>query len=1164
MIQLAENKIPNTVDYDIKALLRPDTSVFVSANAGAGKTRQLTNRVLSLLLHGILPSRILCLTYTKAAATEMSNRVLEKLGEWVMADHDTLTRSLSELMPEPIPNHITERARGLFATVLESPEGIRFQTLHSFSQSLLRRFPLEANVSPHFSIMDDSTQKELLKEASLRLFSAAQTEDLKLKHSLEQVAQGTSEHGIQQLLDHIIKHKAHFESLFKSPGGIEVAITRIYQQLKLKQEDTLESLIERHFAYDEERRVRLRHITDLLMQGKATDIGTGKGLAIWLEQTDTAGRAKQIDAYLNSFLTQKGELRKRLSTNGVLTETDSAILQEEQQRAGVFTESYTSLNIASNTVHMLTIAHALMGFYDGLKDAQVQMDYDDLILTTRNLLRNPGISPWILFKLDGGVDHVLIDEAQDTSPIQWEIVRALTSDFFDGQGRSENDRSLFVVGDEKQSIFSFQGADPIGLGRMQQYFEKKIRDAGMKAQRSSLLKSYRSTQEVLSAVDAIFAHENTLRGLTFDGSSLEHILHRDPLKNPGLVELWPIIKKDSGDDRSPDEETDDNNTSDNDSDNTPNASKLAWRIADQIKYWLDNGLWLESQKRCAHAGDMMILVRSRTELVDKLVSALKRRNVPVAGLDRMKLGKNLAIEDLIALGNCLLLPEDDLTLAALLKSPIFNFSEDDLYQLAWGRKNASLWQRLREKKEVPVYQEAHALLTDLQSKADFISPYELYSYLLDSLGARRRIIGRMGNEYHDPIDEFLGQALLYERSHVPSLQGFMHWLASSETEIKRDMEQATNTVRILTIHASKGLQAPIVIMPDTKAPKPHNDPLLWHEEEHEAPLPFWPRGGRDSYCRQLHQQCTQANAHEYRRLLYVALTRAEDQLYICGHYHHKKINEQSWYHYIEQGLSGIATPYDTPWGTEGLRLGAPPVFKPELTIHQTGKESSPSHHAGLPARFDFLNQLPPREPTPPKPLVPSRMKEDEPASASPLDDNGMLYQRGTLIHRLLQYLPDIAREKRMQAAQNIASVYKHGLSETVRTHCIDEVMRIITHEPFAFLFAEGSTAEAPIAGCADIGGKEVAIAGQIDRLHVGKNDVWVVDFKSGRNVPQNDPDNNQEIPAHYVRQLRLYQLLLQRLYPEKQVHCGILWTAAPKLTPLPQALLDEVDLSTYI
>jgi ATP-dependent helicase/nuclease subunit A len=1118
-------------DYDLSHAFDPAASVFVSANAGAGKTSLLTNRVLRLLLHGVPPAKILCLTFTNAAAAEMMERVQRELGKWVMADENALRVALAKLVGDGVTPVLMRRARSLFAHVLEAPEGVRIQTIHGFCQSLLRRFPIEAGISPYFTVMDSRTEQEMLQEAKLRLFSRAQNEDAALQLALSNIAHTISESSFHSLLAEILKNKRRIRSLFASKDGVSVAMDAVWKLLRLPANTTMEGLVDRHFAYDDATLANLRSTIAGLLEGSVTDCATGNGLAQWLEKQ--AERHAITQAYVTVFVTQQNTPRKKIYTaKAALNDAHKEWLAAEQARVLQFNTELKALMVARHSCDLLHVAEALFALYEALKRMRAVMDYDDLILTARDLLKRSNIAPWVLFKLDGGIDHILVDEAQDTGPEQWAIIEALTHEFFAGTGRAEQERSIFIVGDEKQSIYSFQGADPRGLGKMQRHFTDRIREAAKKVHRISLTKSYRSTQEVLRSVDAVFARDEARSGLMFDDSVLAHIPTR--LVDAGVVEIWPLIGPSEEDPASP-------------------TTRLARMIADTIHQWLKHGLMLEPKGRPVEAGDIMILVRTRTALVDRLVRALKRRGVPVAGHDRMRLDENLAVQDLMALGQCLLLPEDDLTLAALLKSPIFNVDEDTLFELAWARGNTSLWDRLREQADDhPSLAEAFGLLSDLRARADYISPFELYSHVLDTLGARQRFTGRMGEEYHDPIDEFLGQALLYERSHVSSLQGFMHWLQTSESEIKRDMEQAKNSVRIMTVHGSKGLQAPIVILPDTIEKSKLRDNLLWHEWE-EGALPFWPmaREDDDPLCAGLREDDRQAMMAEYRRLLYVALTRAEDRLYICGATGKDKIAEDCWYQLVATGLSPLATPFDMPQG-EGMRMGTEPAYyadaRPAGTAADTGAHD-----------FAFLARPAPEEPVPSQPLTPSRLAGTEPASASPLAQQN-LYQRGTFIHKLLQYLPEIAPEQRMRAAQSIAAAYSKVLPPDMVAESIAEALAVIGHSRFAFLFAAGSLAEVPIAGCVTMRGHKVTVAGQIDRLHIGENEVWIADFKSNRALPE----HASAIPVAYLRQMHLYQLLLRKIYPEKTVRCALVWTAAAEITVLDDTQLDEAASGSYI
>lgn len=1113
------NNINKLTERKMDYIYNPNACVFVSANAGSGKTSLLASRVLSLLLHGVEPAKILCLTFTNAAAAEMNNRILKALGAWVMADDAELRQSVSKLTGDNPSDVLLARARGLFAYVLDSPNGVNIQTIHGFSQSLLRRFPLEAGVAPYFTVMDGRSEQEALAEARLRLFNNAQKSDFNIQQALDSLAKLISESGFHKLMNEIIGNKQKFRSAIDNFGSVAYIQQRLYSLFRLKTGASIDKLIFDYLAYDEQFLVKLRMVADLLLRSdKKTDTETGEILAKWLA-SDRCNNELLAD-YVVYMALESGEGRKRLFTKSALTDEDLIdALFYEQKRVCEFADKQRALFIVNHTMDVLHIAEALLAEYEAIKRSHAWMDYDDLILASCSLLTRSGMSPWVLFKLDGGIDHILVDEAQDTSPLQWQIVDALTQEFFAGQGAKEVERSLFIVGDEKQSIYSFQGADVKELTKMKSYFSESITAAQKQFHSLALTKSYRSTKAVLSVVDAVFAKEPAKKGVTFSDEELKHILTREG--HVGLVELWPLIK-----------------TSENeDAENISPTTKLVRHIADEIKGWIDNGE--------AKAGDIMILLRRRTSLADRLVRALKRRGVAVAGSDRMALNDNLAVQDLIALGQILLLPEDDLTLAACLKSPIFNTSEDELFNLAYDRGKKTLWQRLAE---LPQFTRSYELLADLRAKADFMPPFELYSYLLNECGARARFIGRMGEECADPIEEFMQQSLLYERSHPPSLQGFIHWLSGSNSEIKRDMEQARDAVRIMTVHGAKGLQAKIVILPDTVEVPREQDSLFWLDS---VPARSIAAGADDSVLRKLKAERQAEILSEYRRLLYVALTRAEDRLYIYGATGKEKINEQSWYHHIKAGIEEIATKFETELG-EVLRIGA---VDGHSVVAMAKNSAEMTGYSIIGEDFSFLKKQAPSEPSPTKPLTPSRLSGESPAIASPLASKN-IYAVGKLIHLLLQYLPAQEEKNRQQAARIIARKFSSQLAPEIIDKAINDALSVIANPAFTFLFGDGSLAEVPITGNVEIKGKNITVSGQIDRLYIGEDEVWIVDFKSN-NLP---PESQDYIPKAYIRQLALYRLLLQKITPDKKIKCALLWTAAAKLDVVSEESFSQVTV----
>ncbi|MEQ8937017.1 MAG: UvrD-helicase domain-containing protein, partial [Amphiplicatus sp.] len=540
--------------------------------------------------------------------------------------------------------------------------------------------------------------------------------------------------------------------------------------------------------------------------------------------------------YVLLFLTQEGKPRadRSLATQAAL-KTDPSILDiqhREQERILAVIERLKAHRLAEATQALLILGHALIETYERLKHERVLLDYDDLILTARNLLRAENNVPWVHFKLDGGLDHILIDEAQDTSPAQWDIVSYLAAEFFSGLGARDATRTIFAVGDEKQSIFSFQGADPDAFDAMRKYFSTHCEDAGQRLDPLELAMSFRSVPDVLQAVDHVFAQDAARAGLSVRERPIRHQPSRTG--QAGLVELWPTMKPEDAEETDPWDAPLDQLSSE-----SP-QTRLAKRIAGQIRGWLDEKESLPATGKPIQPGDIMILVRQRTQFAETMIRCLKELRIPVAGADRMVLTEHIAVMDLIALGQFVLLPEDDLTLATILKSPLIGLTDDDLLALAYDRPGA-LWTELQRRRTDEPFCEAYAILASLRAEADYLPPFEFYGHVLDGLDGRHKILARLGPDAADPLDEFMAAAIFFEREHVASLQGFLHWLVAGRTEIKRNLEQGRDEVRVMTVHGAKGLQAKVVFLPDTCAvPGARQDSrLLWRDGDNDSLL-LWP------------------------------------------------------------------------------------------------------------------------------------------------------------------------------------------------------------------------------------------------------------------------------------------------------------------------------------
>lgn len=1151
------SRLPETVRQAIGAQVTaadPGASVWVSANAGTGKTRVLINRIIRLLLAGAKPEQILCLTFTKAAAAEMANRLSERLGRWATMDDDALAADFRDYTGRPLETVDLPAARRLFAEVADTPEGLKIRTIHAFCESLLGRFPIEADVAPHFSVMDERTASELRREARDRvLVQAAEPGHEPLAKALDHIAGLVNEADFDALIATIDASRGKLARLLKAQGGPAGLAQATHEALSLPMGATREQIIEDGCSTAD--LDALRRAVAVLTTGTKTDQERGRLIQGWF---DSGMKSDGFEAYTAAFLTQAGKARAKLMTKGIGDKHPDvlSLLEAEQQRVADIHNRLKALAIAENTQALVTVAAALLSVYEDLKEARAALDYDDLILKTRDLLSPPagttGAAAWVHYKLDGGLAHILVDEAQDTAPAQWQVIAHLAEEFFSGAGawdrETDGPRTLFAVGDEKQSIYSFQGADPSAFAAMRDHFAEHAAAARETWNAVEMPLSFRSTWAVLGTVDKTFELEDARQGLSARGGPVRHLSFRDG--DAGRVELWPVLVPE-------DEEIDD--PWDAPLDRVARTSPLvgtAERIADTVAMWLEQGETLEAEGRPLAPGDVMILVRKRGDFVEEMVRALKQRNVPVAGTDRMVLTEQLAVMDLMAVGRFVLLPEDDLTLATVLKGPLFNFTDDDLFTLCHGRQG-SVWHALAclaQDGSDPRWRAAHARLDAWRQSGRAAPPHDFYARLLGADGGRRQILARLGPDAADPLEEFLSLALHFEREHTPALQGFLHWMEAGRTEVKRDLETGGDQVRVMTVHGAKGLEAPVVFLPDTctLAGQTRGPGLLWTDA-----AVLWPgrKDDDDPVCATLRAAAKAAQTEEERRLLYVALTRARDRLYITGWEGKQGRTAGCWYDLVEDALrrgGARETPIgpEGAWGT-GLLLQdrqTAPVTPPPLSDAETVVPEAP-----------WLHRLPAAEPTPPRPLAPTA-PEEEPTAASPLlsvtgeVDNGNRFLRGVLIHRLLQSLPDVAPDARRAAAESYLKSAASSLDAEQHHALIEETLQVLDHPDFAPLFGPGSRAEVPLVGLVQNPSAENqghVLSARIDRLLVTPDIVSIIDFKTNRPPPHRPED----IAPAYLRQMAVYRAAIANVYPGRRIDTFLLWTDGPLLMPLTENAL---------
>jgi ATP-dependent helicase/nuclease subunit A len=1151
----------------------PSASVWVSANAGTGKTHVLTQRVLRLLLAGTKPERILCLTYTKAAAAEMAKRVFDTLALWVTLPNEKLAEQISELCDRPALDSEIEHARTLFAIAIETPGGLKVQTIHSFCERLLQRFPLEAGVAPGFTVLDDETAKALLREAiDATLMKATDGSSSAQRQALEAVIPYAAEERFDDVLRTALSRRRWLDSATRIDFGDHedefAALDSAYRaKFDVRLDATVDD-IESDMA-DVLRDSDLQRARDALISGGPTDQKNAEKVAAALNALSSAARASALESY---FCTD-GKLRKSLMSKGLVgVHPDlDATLTDAQLRFVGYAEERRGLRAIGATIALHRLAGAVLQRYTLAKARRAALDYEDLISKSVFLSGAKELAAWVMFKLDRGIDHILVDEAQDTSPEQWQIVKALASEFFgDASARSEV-RTLFVVGDEKQSIYSFQGADLAQFDAMAKAFAAMAANAGLTWQRIQLDLSFRTVAPVLAAVDSVFADRGRTPGLTTEAAIVRHGVHR--MGHGGLVEVWPTEVAD--DTASVDAWT----PLDEAAARAP-AERLADRIATTIRGWLDNGEMLASEGRPITAGDILILVRKRRPFAGPMVGALKARGINVAGADRLRLSDQIAVEDLLSLGDFLTLPEDDLALAEVLKSPLIGFDDTDLMALAAGRKG-TLWKSLIDHADDnPRYRAATDTLKRWRSRADFVPPFEFFASILDREGGRAKLLARLGPEAADPIDEFLNLALRYDDAFPPSLTGFLTYLREADREVKRDMEHGRDEVRVMTVHGAKGLEAPIVFLPDTCSTATGGPvATLFDLDGIELPdgadgTPFvWSVKGTAGHptISAAKSERNQRETEERNRLLYVAMTRARDRLYIAGFEGKNGRSAGCWYELIIGALGDTLEEAESPGGTVRRRV-APQLAPPRARDSSQKQGATP---AALPA---WAADPAPREPALSIPLAPSRLEayapdetgeplltqppryhpaNDEPPAPPPAaQSSDHRFLRGTLTHALLQHLPTLPQAGWDLAAAGFLDQRGSALSPGARRGIAAETLAILRAAEFAPLFGPQSRAEVPIVALIPNPkrkGPPLKLIGQLDRLVDLGSEILIVDYKTNRPPPT----KAEQVAAAYLFQLAAYRLALREIYAGRRVKTALLWTYGPRIMAIPDALLDQ-------
>jgi ATP-dependent helicase/nuclease subunit A len=1137
--------------------VEPQDTVWLSASAGTGKTQVLSSRVLRLLLRpGVEPSQILCLTFTKAGATEMAARINEKLARWVRLEDGKLALELKAIGADFAPDAL-RHARTLFASVLDSPGGgLRIDTIHAFSQWLLAAFPLESGLLPGTRPMEDRERVLLARQVLADLLVAAETDPLGDPQLLAAVSDLSLRMGPDAVQAFLLRCASARAAWF-GPGGWQEPMRPNVLRLLGLPADADEDLLARMLDDETFDVASLRHCHRVNQSWKAaTGQKAAEAIAAWLAGT-SAQRREGLAALSDVFLTKKGEPRSTASLDKLDAEYPNHCSRVIASLAAVG-QMAAMLDLANRLVPALRLGRAFALAWDEAKAREGLIDFDDQIRQAAALLGRRELSDWIRYKLDRRFDHILVDEAQDTNAAQWDIVFAMAQEFWAGEGQHPDRlRTLFVVGDYKQAIFRFQGTSPENFrraaGRVRGWMEDAARNAGeLRDGRPArplkdlgLDRSFRTAQTVLDFVDRALAEI----GHAEVGLSAPADRHVGEGR-PGYVALWQPIGAASDDLADEAEEGAETWLSRPD-------RQLAERIAQQVKVWLDpHGAGFRLHKggqRRAQAGDVMVLVRKRKELAGLIVARLHALGVPVAGVDRLRLGAPLAVRDLVAALRFAAQPLDDLNLANLLVSPLVGWSQDTLLRHGYrqpGPKPA-LWSHLRASSDATV-RDTVVQLFGLLDLADFEPLHVLLQWLLSGpWQGRARLVARLGRESNDPIDELVNAAMAYTATGTPSLAGFLAWFDAGEGELKREADNAAGLVRVMTVHGSKGLQAPIVVLADaTGNPDDSRDAGLDlpdpRDPRRRIPLPPLRKEEKTGRIAEEAASVKIAEMQEHWRLLYVAMTRAEEALFVGGALGPKDKGQpaaNSWYARLEALFPPEAGVTDAIWDSR-RDWGDPP--EPMAPAART-----PSAQLPLPEPVPaLLRRPPPAEPLPPRPLAPSSLGE-EAAPDPPLPPGATLdaARRGTLMHRLLERLPEIAAEAREPAARRWLARNAGDFAEDEREAMVRATMAVVGDPQWTALFGSGSLAE--VSFSAVVGGQ--VVAGTVDRLLIGSDRIRIVDFKTARRPPA----DLAQVPLATLRQMAAYAAALATIHPGRTVEAAILYTATPQLIALPAEVLDR-------
>lgn len=1103
----------------------PKLNIWVSASAGSGKTKTLIDRFLRLLLNNVAPEKILCVTFTKVAAAEMLNRIRATLGEWSIIEEEKLKHDLKHLTNIEPDSKTIKIARNLFNSFIDNQDKLQILTIHAFCQKLITKFPIEAGIKINSILMTDDQKLALIEEAKntfLNQYEGEIKEPKFITHLLENIHENT--------LDSLIERAIHISNVSNFSTEQDLYSAKVSEILGISKDNAEEKL------KDAEELLSLeigKSLEKFISFSAENDIEIISASIRFIKNQELSFKSR-ISSLKDAFLTKDFTPRSALLPKKIAILNEDVLESLKNIQNLVF--EYHNVEMSKKTFYLtqgfLDLTYLFNSCYSKIKQKLGYIDYTDLINMSLKLLEDESISNWIESKLNSKISHIMVDESQDINLKQWQIIHTCLKDFF--STNKDNPNTVFVVGDKKQSIYSFQGSSPELFSGMHKFIEKTAQNFDITLHNINFSKSFRSDPIVLNFVDKLFETISNKNRNYFCEDNLTHISNKN--FEHASVEIWPLVvdvenKKD--------QDSYEWDISEGYKENYSPPKILANMIAKKIQTLLMNGEFKPS--------DFMILVRKRDSLTNHLIRALKEHNLPVSGIDRLLLNENIAIKDLLSFMQFKLLPEDDYNLACLLKSPIFSITEEELCILC-QREDRSLWSNLKLLYDnSDSFKKIHDTLEALLNNNTINTPYYFAAYCLDIRGYRSNFLSRIGMHIDEVLDEFINVCLEFEETNEPSLISFLHWFQNAKIEIKKEINNEAEEIKIMTIHASKGLQAKFIILPDTTT-VPRNKSSIIFDQLNNVVL--YNVSENHSYQYQaIIENIKLQTLQEYYRLLYVGLTRASQHLLICGNSRSKTIPELCWYEIARSTLKEVAQEIDCTELHGYKNIENQDSSNDENLYFFSDSSVSYKVEKGAFEKKLHIQQKAYTNSDKPKFLSEKYITQDLYHKISPStkakeknEDINNVLTLGTLIHKALEYFVSLKRTIQSNELQRFIAVYKEKSIE-VDLAQIENICTLINKFILPLTSGNQVHAELKIQKTYKIDSKNCILSGSIDLVVFGDQELHIIDYKTDKQVPK----TSCEVDDKYIKQLALYKKVLAEKYTNHDIRCYLAWTTEPSL-----------------